>query len=301
VVGPVLATIGLAVALVHHYQNGISPLSRRFVLEPVTEHARRAHSLVEQVNSLPGDVSIAVGSNLYPQVGHRQRVYLFPTISDAQFVLLDTTGPSSPVGVGDQAQIVRELLDYAEFGVAQADHGFLLLERALDQYRLSPQFYEAFHAGNAEPQFVVAADFDQLLRLEGHSWNVRPVVRPGLVVEITTYWRALAPMDGEYRLAFYFWDLDRRLVRVQPEEQLVHWYPTWLWDPEPVIKVTLPPLPVGDLAHVGVAVLKPGAVDSDREGRLAPITLSPELPALTAPRTDLILWEENTILELVKP
>jgi hypothetical protein len=205
------------------------------------------------------------------------------------------------VGIGDQAQIVKELLDYAEFGVAESDHGFLLLERGLDQYRLSPKFYEAFHAIDTEPQFVVGADFDGLLRLEGFNWSVRPVVRPGLVVEITTYWRALVPMDGEYRLVFYFWDNNRRLVRVQPEEQLVHWYPTWLWDPEQLIKAALPPLPVGDLAHIGVAVLKPGAEDSQKDGRLAPIVPSPELPTWTVPGPDLILWEENTILELVKP
>jgi hypothetical protein len=113
------------------------------------------------------------------------------------------------------------------------------------------------------------------------------------VVEITTYWRVPSPQDDELRLAFYFWDEDRQLVRVQPEGRVMRWYPTWLWEPEQVVKVTLPPLPVGDLPHVGVAVLRPGAGDSDIEGRVAPITAPLSQP--------LSLWEQGTILELERP
>jgi uncharacterized membrane protein len=289
----VLVGFGLVVALVYHRTNGISPLSRRFALEPVSEHARRAGPFVERVNDLPPDVPISVGSNLYPHVGHRERVYLFPTISDAQFVLLDVTGPSSPVGPGDQRQIVRELLDYGQFGVAQSDHGFLLLERGLEEYWLSPAFYEAFGAGDTVPQVPVGADFDGLVHLEGFDWTVRPVVRPELVVEITTYWQALSPLDDEYRLVFFFWDEQGRRIRIQPEEQAVHWYPTWLWEPGQVVKLGLPPLPVGDLPHAGVAVLRPGSQDREIEGRIVPISSTTGQP--------LSLWEQDTIVELVNP
>jgi hypothetical protein len=293
IVSCVLVGIGMVVALVNHYQNGISPLSRRFVLEPVSEHARRAAPIIERVNDLPPETPISAGSNLYPHVGHRERVYLFPTISDAQFILLDATGPSSPVGMGDQSQIVRELLDYAEFGVAESDHGFVLLERHLDDYRLSPGFYDAFDADGDNPQVPVGADFGGLLRLEGFDWTMRPVVRFEPVVEITTYWRAPSPLDEEYRLVFFFWDEQGRLMRVQAEEQAVHWYPTWLWEPDQVVKVALPPLPVGDLPHVGVAVLRPVVENLDVGGRVAPITSADNAP--------LFLWGENTVLELVRP
>jgi uncharacterized membrane protein len=288
-----LVGVGLGVALMHHHQNGVSPLSRRFVLDVVSEHARRAQPFFERVNSLPADVPISVGSNLYPHVGHRERVYLFPTISDAQYILLDVTGPTGPVGTGDQRLIVRDLLDYAQFGVAASDHGFLLLERFLDHYRLSPAFYDVFHAENPTPEVPARADFGGLLRLEGFDRTVRPVVRPELVVEISTYWRALTTLEDEYRLVFYFWDDDKDLVRVQPEEQALYWYPTWLWEPGREVKVTLPPLPVGDLPHVGVAVLRPGADNMDADGRVIPIT-SPTGASLE-------LWERNTSLELVKP
>jgi hypothetical protein len=184
-------------------------------------------------------------------------------------------------------------LEYGQFGVAASDHGFLLLERDLDQYRYSPTFYDAFQAGGAEPQVAVGADFGGLLVLEGFDWDVRPVVRPALPVEITTYWRAVSPIDGAYRPVFYFWDDEQRRVLVQPEEMSVHWYSTWLWEPGQVVKLTLPPLPVGDVPHAGVALLRPGAGNLEIEGRVVPITSANGQP--------LSLWEEDTVLELVRP
>jgi len=288
-----LVGLGLSVALVHHNHAGISPLSRRYALEPVSEHARRAEPMIERVNGLPPDVSISVGSNLYPHVAHRERVYLFPTVSDARFILLDVTGPASPIGTGGQRQIVRELLEYGQFGITASDHGFLLLERDLDEYRLSPTFHQVFLAGDSIPQMPVGADFAGLLRLEGFDRTVRPVVRVESVVEIVTYWRALAPLEREYRLVFFFWDEQGHLLRIQPEEQALHWYPTWYWEPGQLIKVALPPLPVGDMAHVGVALLLPGAGDREIEGRLMPIRSSGGQP--------LSLWEQDTIVELTEP
>ena len=249
---------------------------------------------IERVNALPPDVPISVGSNLYPHVGHRERVYLFPTVSDAEFILLDVTGPASPVGAGDQRQIVRELLDYAQFGVAASDHGFLLLERDLDEYRLSPTFDDVFLRWRGRyPRYRLAPTLAGCCGWRDSTGACAPWSAPSWWSRSRTYWQALAPLEEEYRLVFYFWDEEGRLVRVQPEEQALHWYPTWLWEPGQVVKVTLPPLPVGDLPHVGVAVLRPGAADREVEGRLVPIT-----PAGGQP---LSLWEQDTILELVEP
>jgi uncharacterized membrane protein len=288
-----LVALGLGIGLGYHHENGVSPLSRRFVLDPVSEHAQRAQPLFEWIHGLPPEVPISAGSSVYPHVAHREKVYLFPTVSDAQFILLDVTGPPSPVGTGDQRHIVGDLLDYAEFGVAASDHGFLLLERGLDQYRFSPTFYDVFHAVESDFQATVGAELGNLLLLEGFDRKVRPVVRPALSVEITTYWRALSPLDDGYRLIFFFWDDERRLARVQPEELAVHWFPSWLWEPGQVVKLTLPPLPVGDLPYLGVAVLLPRAEDSDVKGRLVPITSTTGEP--------LSLWEQGTILEMVRP
>ncbi len=289
----VLALAGLGVAMVHHYQNGASPPSQRFSLEAVSDHAHRAAPLIEQVNDLPPEVPISAGSNLYPHVAHRERVYLYPTVSDAEFVLLDVTGPGSPVGVGEQRTILQDLLEYGQFGVAASDHGVLLLERGLSDYRLSPAFYDVFDAGGAVPQTPVGAGFGGLVRLDGFDWDVRPVVRPEQVVRITTYWQALVPLEEELRLVFYFWDEAGRLVRIEPEVLAMNWYPTWLWEPGQRARLALPPLPLGNVGAAGVAVLHFGAAVDDLEGRVQPIT-----PAGGQP---LLLREQGTIVELAKP
>jgi uncharacterized membrane protein len=288
-----LVAVGLLVAGIHHHQQGISPLSRRFALAPVSEHARRAEPFFEWVNSLPPDVAISASSGLYPHVAHRENAYLFPTVSDAQFLLIDVTGPGSPAGVGEQRALVRDLLDYAQFGVAASDHGFLLLERGLDQYRISPAFYDVFTDLDQDPEVPASADFGGMLRLVGVDWTKRPVVRPQQVVQITTYWQVLAPIEEELRVVFYFWDQEGQLVRVQPEEASVHWFPSWLWEPGQVVKLSLPPLPVGDLPHAGVAVLHPGAGNLEASGRLVPI--------VSSGAKALSLWDQETILELPRP
>ena len=103
----------------------------------------------------------------------------------------------------------------------------------------------------------------------------------------------LKPFNIEGGRGSYFWDDQGQLVLVQPEEQALHWYPTWLWEPGQVIEVRLPPLPVGDLPHVGVAALRPGAGNQELEGRVFPIT--------SASGQALDLWEQDTILELPSP
>jgi hypothetical protein len=168
-----------------------------------------------------------------------------------------------------------------------------LLERGLDQYRISPSFYDVFTHEGPDPEVPASADFGGMLRLVGVDWTERPVVRPERVLQITTYWQALIPIEEELRLVFYFWDQEGRLVRIQPEEQSVYWFPTWLWEPGQVFKLSLPPLPVGDLPHAGVAVLRPGAGNLEVSGRLAPI--------VSSRGEDLSLWEQDTILELSRP
>jgi hypothetical protein len=288
-----LVTVALAVALTFHHREGISPLSRRFGFEPVSARARHAAPLIEWVNRLPPDVPISASSGLYPHVAHRERVYLFPTVSDAQVLFLDVTGPPSPVGLGEQYGRVRALLDYAQFGVVRSDYGFLLLQRNADEFGLSTDFYAVFRTPGAEPQVVQQADVGGELRLEGFDRSVLPVVRPDLEVEITTYWRALAPLAEGYRWVLVAWDDQYRPLFRYVEEPVANWYPTWLWQPGELVRVRFPPLPVGDAPHIGLAVIQPDFDPFDEEGRLVPI--EPVSGSL------LPLQEGGTILELATP
>jgi hypothetical protein len=103
----------------------------------------------------------------------------------------------------------------------------------------------------------------------------------------------LAPLEEDLRLVLYGWDQAGQLVRVQPAETAMYWYPTGLWAPGQRLRVAFPPLPLGEKEQMGVAVLRAGAALEEVAGRLGPIT-----PA--AGRT-LSLREQGTIVELERP
>jgi hypothetical protein len=168
-----------------------------------------------------------------------------------------------------------------------------LLARDSDRFAPSPAFYTVFQVDDPRPQVPAQVDVGGVLRLEGFDWVVLPVVRPGLEVQVTTYWRALQPLAEEYRFVFFFWDEWDRLALIYPEEQVLAWYPTWQWEPGGAVRVTLPSLPVGDVPHAGVAVLRPGFDPLAVEGRL--------LPMEPASGQQVSLREGGTVLELVRP
>jgi hypothetical protein len=156
--------------------------------------------------------------------------------------------------------------------VAVADHGVLLLERDLDGYQWSPRFFDTFIAGGTTPQVEVGAGFGPFLELVGFDWALAPVVSPKPLVRVTTYWRALAPLDEGYRLAFYHLDDKGQAVALQAEGPAASWFPLWMWEPGQVVTVALSPLPLSDVPHLGVALLRPGADPADPDGRVVPIT-----------------------------
>ena len=66
-------------------------------------------------------------------------------------------------------------------------HGILLLERGLDEYRLSSTFHQVSLAEDSEPQVPVGADFAGFLQLAGLDRDLRPIIRPEPVVQISNY------------------------------------------------------------------------------------------------------------------
>ena len=75
----------------------------------------------------------------------------------------------------------------AGYGISASDHGILLLERGLDEYRLSSTFHQVSLAEDSEPQVPVGVDFAGFRQLVGLDRDVRPMVRPKPVVQISTY------------------------------------------------------------------------------------------------------------------
>jgi hypothetical protein len=106
------------------------PFGRNFSsqLYKITEHHKIAAKFV---NMLPNGSSISAEPMFLPHLSHRGRTYLFPTVLDAEYILLDPTSTYIPAESKEAYktlynQKLREILTSGEFKlIAREDNIFL--------------------------------------------------------------------------------------------------------------------------------------------------------------------------------
>lgn len=242
----------LAVGLAYHRRGALVPFGPRLDVPVVTAHHRRLADVVAQI---PPDAAVAAQSNVFPHVSQRERVYLFPAVNDAEYVLLDATGDPYPVGLELLRAEARRLLA-GEFGVAAAEDGYLLLRRGAAERTLPPAFFR--FAIDPEPPPQVALRFrlgDELEFLGATVQTVTQVNFRQRQARVATFWRALRPLPRNYRLVFFFTRADGALAGLYERESMTTaWLPPSEWPVGQPVRVILPPLPVGNMQDVLVAV-----------------------------------------------
>ncbi|MCS6827152.1 MAG: DUF2079 domain-containing protein [Caldilinea sp.] len=248
----------------------------------VTEHHRRAETILAQI---PPDAAVSAQDRLNPHVSGRRTLYIFPRVDDADYVLLDVTGPAWPQHPSDLKRSVDALLA-GEFGIAAAGDGYLLLQRGAPLKTPPPEFYTAWQPTSHPPDdvamqevaVVFGDDADDLLALRSYGVGVD---RYGELVT-TLVWEALRPLDEDYRFYIAYFDSELQAIydtRFYPPTAVL-WYPTSLWTPgAPVLVQTLPWTLDADRFALGVGVY---ASDEgwDVGMRLKVRTVEPTLPLL---------------------
>lgn len=137
-------TYGQATALVmfillfstasYHRQEGLTPLSVKFSMPSITQHDMIGHQMVRLV---PDGVSLSVHPDLNPHLSQRQKLYVFPRVEDAEYVLMDRLRDVSsrdPIkdptrGHRDRLNTLNELLNSGEWEVIVDHDGYILLKR----------------------------------------------------------------------------------------------------------------------------------------------------------------------------
>lgn len=276
------AFVVLGGALIGQRLWGYLPGSGHHLPLTVTEHHRRAEAILAQI---PPDAAVSAQDRLNPHVSGRRTLYIFPRVDDADYVLLDVTGPAWPQHPNDLKRSVDALLA-GEFGVAAAGDGYLLLQRGAPLKTPPPEFYTAWQPtaqppNNVELQevsVVFGNETGDLLRLRSYGVGVD---RYGELV-ITLIWEALRPLDEAFR--FYVVYLDGELqaiydTRFYPPTAVL-WYPTSLWTPgAPVLVQTLPWTLDADRFALGVGVYA-GDEGWDAGARLKVRQVEPTAPLL---------------------
>lgn len=188
---------------------GYSPVGRqfRYTWPEITQHDRLLERFVDQI---PPDARLATMAHLYPHVTHRQFLYQFPALADAEYVLLDVSARSGwithPADVRNQ---VAKMLQSGQWAVRDAADGYLLLQRTTEAkpttlQELPAEFY-TFAEPAADPQIPLDLTFTQpgagpdgpKLKLLGY--DVVPDER-WRGVGFRFYWQALTPLPEDVKL-----------------------------------------------------------------------------------------------------
>ena len=264
VVAPVLL-----IALGYQVMAGYTPIGGEYFWPESTPHQQL---LARFVNQIPPDAPVSTTKTLFPHVSHRRFVYRFPTIQDADYILLDVSQSATMNAVDFRV----DYLDASQqgFGVRDAVDGYILLQRGLAQKELPDGFYNFLRACSCTPpQQRVQIDFEDKIRFLGYDIRQDDWQR----VYLRTYWARLPGLEANNYAFYPFFADDSGAMREDatlPPLLVQFWYPTMRWlDGEVIVADTLP-VELGPRAKIGLGVFF-GATWDTAERRLTPITAAP--------------------------
>lgn len=279
----IVAIFVLGGALLGQRLWGVLPGSGNHLALMETGHHRRAQAVMAQI---PPDAAVSAQDRLNPHVSGRRTVYIFPRVDDADYVLLDVTGPAWPQHPSDLKRSVEELLA-GDFGIAAAQDGYLLLQRGAANKTLPPEFFTAWrapaegtlpNAGFTPTEMIFGDETGAILALRGYRVETD---RYGELV-VTLVWEALRTIEDDLRVYVGYLDQELQTLhdsRFYPPTASL-WYPTVLWTPgQPVLVQTLPWTLGADRFVLGVGVYT-GEAGWEEGKRLTVRQVEPALPVL---------------------
>jgi uncharacterized membrane protein/uncharacterized membrane protein YbhN (UPF0104 family) len=213
---------------------GYTPLAREFWRRlpggwpAVTAHDRLLDRFVTQI---PAGAAVSTAADLYPHLSHRERLYQFPEVGDADWALVDVSGVTDRHPADIRAAIEKLLA--GGWGVADAADGYALLQRGGGQAALPDAFYDFARAQGDEtghPQYNVDITFGGALKLVGYDVLDDPKWRR---TGLRFYWQALAPLPEGTLISVGLLTPDGKLAEdfVQRPMPALLWYPPERWRP----------------------------------------------------------------------
>jgi uncharacterized membrane protein len=284
-----LVVLALAAALYFQIEQGVAPFSRRWFWSAPDAHDRLAANILALI---PPTARLSAQSDLYPHLAHRQAIYQFPTIDDAEYIVLDVTRRPAPLDYPGYFQNVRLALINPRFGPLAAGDGYLLLQHgAPKRFPLVDEFLSFTLAQPDEIEQPLPVNFGDALRLEGYTLTLLPLIdQRGPHVQITTFWRALRTPPGNLRPIFAYARDDGAIVYQQTELPFeLYWRSTEEWQAGPLYKLSMPELRVvDDMAEALLAVGPAGGDPGDPAARLKILPLADSAPPETAGEGTLV-------------
>ncbi|MCL4301886.1 MAG: DUF2079 domain-containing protein [Anaerolineae bacterium] len=270
----------LAWMLGYHVNHGWTPLSARREIYPFRPAAVRLPDFLAQI---PVDAVVSASAAIHPHLAHRRVIYVFPTVQEADYLLVDVTDIPG-VHPNDAYAKLMNLL-HSDWNLLRADQGLILaqkspplaptlpltssgrsllpLQQAQDaacsaafstpvKGQLPCSFYD-FLRPTSLPAYPTLLTFgENQLRLLGYDIHDDP----DNGVTFKFYWQALDTLPEDTRLWPLVYDDTGQLLSDPTQVPMVAalWYPPATWQPgEIVVTETLPQL-LPDIFHLGLAV-----------------------------------------------
>lgn len=244
-----LVAIPLLLAFAFHLLAGYTPIAGAYSFPQISAHNALFQKFAAQI---PPDAKLSTTPSLHPHLSHREFLYRYPVVNDADYVLLDVN--ESDRGIPSEFRIAyNNIVDDGTFGILDAQDGYVLLKRGAPKQNLPDAFFAPFRAPNAQPQYPAQIDFDGKIRFLGYDVLTDSVGRGYL----KTYWQRLKALDQNYYLFPFVADENGAPIEnLNFPMTLLFWYPSAGWHKDEIVVGKTLPLEWGDHARIGVGVVR---------------------------------------------
>lgn len=257
----------LAAGAAYSREYGFAPFSVDPPRYPVTGHARVGSDFIRQI---PTYAPLSAQNTLYPHLAHRRIAYMFPDVNEAVYIALDVTGFTWPLHPVEFKERYDEIIESGEFGVLDAEHGFILLRRGEGNTSLPDAFYDFARLERPpDPEYPLYADFGGRLQLLGYDVERDVRQRDWPLVRLYLQVPPDAETGGDLRLRPSLLDSGGSVLDDMhwTPPVAVQWYPPSKWKPGEIIVVETTPVDVG-----GRFTLVLGVQVGDDPARMLPVT-----------------------------
>ncbi len=238
-------------AIGFHALHGWTPLSLRLENYRHTPASRVAARLIAQI---PPNVPVSASAGLHPHTAHRQRVYVFPTVEQAQYLLVDVTDIPGVHPNDARAKILAML--NGEWQLLEAEQGLILAQTNTDgpsSAATLPSAFFDFARAHDSPAYPIDLAFgDGRLRLTGFTVLDDP--DDGVIFRF--FWQADAPLPNNLQLWPLVYNDDGLLLTNPNQTPMIAplWYPPEAWQPGEIIVTETLPQMLPPTFHLGLAV-----------------------------------------------
>jgi uncharacterized membrane protein len=136
-----------SIAMSYEYGQLISPTDRA-----LPRANPRDATITSFFSEIPRQASVSALSDLVPHLSARRKIYLFPVVVDADYLLLDTAPQANYwpyTGLKARVKSIRDMLPHiqsGQFGLVRQEDGILLLRRGLTPPRTDEALRALFSA-----------------------------------------------------------------------------------------------------------------------------------------------------------